>query len=82
MRGSGAVPAQEEHRASFMCASGPTDGELQVKLEGNTPVEQQLQDIIDGTTNAPAGPCRVISPDVLAEAIKLIRSLRSQVHDK
>jgi hypothetical protein len=65
-----------------MRADEPTDGEMLVKLEGNTPIEQTLQDIIDRKTNAPAGPCLVVSPDVLAEAIKVMKSLRAQVHDK
>lgn len=65
-----------------MNAENAATGDLMVKLEGNTPVEQALQDVIDGQAKAPAGPCRVVSPDLLEEAMKTIRSLRVQLHDK
>lgn len=65
-----------------MNADDATSGDMIVKLEGPTPIEKALQDVIDGKANAPAGPCRVVSPDLLNEAIETIRSLRAQLHDK
>lgn len=65
-----------------MHAGEATSGEMMVKLEGKTPIEQALQDAIDGKAKVPAGPCRVVSPDLLNEAIDTIRSLRIQLHDK
>lgn len=65
-----------------MSASNPTDGEVIVKLQGNTPIEDKLQAIIDNKVMAPAGVCRVVSPDVIVEAMETIRSLRTQLEDK
>ncbi|MGZ3236716.1 MAG: hypothetical protein ACXU8A_04995 [Burkholderiaceae bacterium] len=64
-----------------MTSTSHTQGESWITLKRETAVEQQLQCVIDNTSKAPPGECRVVSPELLVAAKKEIRRLRARLID-
>lgn len=58
-----------------------TPGRTVVELRPDTELERKLRQFIGNEGRAPAGPCRVISPDLLQEALNEIRRLRAKLLD-